>query len=45
MLDFSMFQSGIDLKCPYSSPPLKPLNLKSLFLAVVVREIYLIGGR
>jgi hypothetical protein len=26
MLHFSMYQSGIDFKCPYSSRPLKPLR-------------------
>jgi hypothetical protein len=26
MLDFSMYQSGIDFKCPYSNRPLKPLT-------------------
>jgi hypothetical protein len=24
MLNFSMYQSGIDVKCPYSNRPLKP---------------------
>jgi hypothetical protein len=26
MLDFSMYQPGIDFKCPYSNRPLKPLT-------------------
>jgi hypothetical protein len=26
MLDFPMYQSGIDFKCPYSNRPLKALN-------------------
>jgi hypothetical protein len=26
MLDFSMYQSGVDFKCPYSNRPLKPLT-------------------
>jgi hypothetical protein len=26
MLNFSMFQSGIDFKSPYSNRPLKPLT-------------------
>jgi hypothetical protein len=25
-LDFSMYQPGIDFKCPYSNRPLKPLS-------------------
>jgi hypothetical protein len=25
MLNLSMYQSGIDVKCPYSNRPLKPL--------------------
>ena len=26
MHNFSMYQSGIDFKCPYSNRPLKPLT-------------------
>ena len=25
-LDFSIYQSGVDVKCPYSNRPFKPLN-------------------
>jgi hypothetical protein len=41
MLDFSMYQSGIDFKCPYSNRPLMPatpLNrLNAIFLLAVDR--------
>ena len=41
MLDFSMYQSGIDFKCPYSSRPLKPLTplnrLNAIFVLAVDR--------
>jgi hypothetical protein len=51
MLDFSMNQSGIDFKLPYSNRPLKtstPLNrLNAIFVLAVDRiakpPIYLIG--
>jgi hypothetical protein len=26
MLNFSMYQSGVDFKCPYSNRPFKPLT-------------------
>jgi hypothetical protein len=36
MLNFSMYQSGVDLKCPYSNRPLKPstplIGLRNIFL-------------
>jgi hypothetical protein len=41
MLDFSMYQSGIDFKCPYSTRPLKPLTplnrLNAIFVLAVDR--------
>jgi hypothetical protein len=41
MLDFSMYQSGIDFKCPYSNRPLKPFNplnrLNAIFVLAVDR--------
>jgi hypothetical protein len=39
MLDFSMYQSGIDFKCPYSNRPLKPLTprLNAIFVLAVDR--------
>jgi hypothetical protein len=33
MLNFSMYQSGIDFNCPYSNRPLKPLTCLIGFLA------------
>jgi hypothetical protein len=36
MLDFSMYQSGIDFKCPYSNRPLKPLTLLNRLNAIFV---------
>jgi hypothetical protein len=36
MLDFSMCQSGIDFKCPYSNRPLMPLTrLNAIFVLAV----------
>jgi hypothetical protein len=33
LLNFSMYQSGIDVKCPYSNRPLNPLNrLNAIYL-------------
>jgi hypothetical protein len=49
MLNFSMHQSGIDCKCPYSNRPLKPLtpligSTQSLFIGTHANPlIYLIG--
>jgi hypothetical protein len=36
MLDFSMYQSGIDFKCPYSIRPLKPLTPLNRLNAIFV---------
>jgi hypothetical protein len=36
MLNFSMYQSGTDFKCPYSNRPLKPLTpyrLNAIFVS------------
>jgi hypothetical protein len=43
MLNFSMHQSGIDCKCPYSNRPLKPLtpligSTQSLFIGTQDRK-------
>jgi hypothetical protein len=51
MLDFSMYQSGIDFKCPYFKPSVKALNplnrLNVIFVLAVIGSrnllIYLIG--
>jgi hypothetical protein len=42
MLDFSMYQSGIDFKCPYSNRPLalNTLNrLSAIFVLAVDRIV------
>jgi hypothetical protein len=44
MLDFSMYQSGIDFKCPYSNRPFKLIqHFDFSALCLMVRRRRLIG--